>query len=154
MLILIKCFNTSKKLLANRKLITGFVLFIFISIFLTSCVSTRIQQNIKDYPVKETNKALVICRDAAAKQFIPFRTVRGASAFSSGHPSKELAILSTFWLIELARTNLQSCTLVQINNSSVSKLNAAYWKNFYFKNYSKYKFTYKDNIGVIVEKND
>ena len=151
---MIKLLNTTKSLSANRKLINVFVLFVFISTFLTSCVNTRIQQNINDYPVRETNKALVICREAAGKQFIPFNNVHGASAFSSGHPSKELAILSTFWLIELARTNLQSCTLVQINNSSVSKLNAAYWKNFYFKNYSKYKFTYKDNIGVIVEKND
>ena len=146
--------NNTKSLSANRKLINVFVLFVFISTFLTSCVNTRIQQNIKDYPVKETNKALVICREAVGKQFIPFNTIHGASTYSSGHPSKELAILSTFWLMELTRTNLKTCTLVQINNSSVSKLNAAYWKNFYFKNYSKYKFTYKDNIGVIVEKNN
>lgn len=131
-----------------------FFLFIFISTFLTSCVSTQIQQSIKEYPVKEANKALVICGEAAVKQFIPFRSVRGAYAFSSGQPSEEFAILSTFWLIELTQTNLESCTLVQINNSSVSKLNAAYWKNFYFKNYSKYKFTYKDSVGVVIEKND
>ena len=151
---MIKGFNTTKKLLANGKLIIVFFIFIFISIFLTSCVSTQIQQNIKEYPVKEANKALVICGEAAVKQFIPFRSVRGAYAFSSGQPSEEFAILSTFWLVELTQTNLKSCTLVQINNSSVSELNAAYWKNFYFKNNYKYKFTYKDSVGVVVEKND
>jgi len=54
----------------------------------------------------------------------------------------------------LLQTNLNSCTLVQINNASVSELNAAYWKNFYFRNQDKYKFTYKDSTGVVVEKND
>ena len=151
---MIKGFNTTKKLLANGKLIIVFFIFIFISIFLTSCVSTQLQQNIKEYPEKETNKALVICGDTAAKQFIPFRSVRGAYAYSSGQPSEEFAILSTFWMVELTQTNLKSCSLVQINNSSVSELNAAYWKNFYFKNNYKYKFTYKDSVGVVVEKND
>ena len=153
-MVLIKRFNTTQKPLANRKLMNVFFLFIFISTFLTSCVSTQIQQNIKEYPVKEANKALVICGEAAVKQFIPFRSVRGAYAFSSGQPSEEFAILSTFWLVELTQTNLKSCSLVQINNSSVSELNAAYWKNFYFKNNYKYKFTYKDSVGVVVEKND
>ena len=153
-LVLTKCFNTTKKPLADRKLITVFVLFILISTFLTSCVSTQIQRDIKDYPVKETNKALVICREAVGKAFIPFRKTKGAYAFSSGQLSEELAILSTFWLIELTQTNLHSCTLEKINNSSVSNLNAAYWKNFYLKNSSKYKFTYKDSVGVVIEKND
>ena len=153
-MVLIKRFNTTQKPLSNRKLMNVFFLFIFISTFLTSCVSTQIQQNIKEYPVKEANKALVICGEAAAKKFIPFRSVRGAYAFSSGQPSEEFAILSAFWLIELTQTNLESCTLVQINNSSVSKLNAAYWKNFYFRNNYLYKFTYKDSGGVLVEKND
>ena len=75
-LVLTKCFNTTKKLLADRKLITVFVLFILISTFLTSCVSTQIQRDIKDYPVKETNKALVICREAVGKAFIPFRKTK------------------------------------------------------------------------------
>ena len=151
---MIKRFNTTQKPLSNRKLMNVFFLFIFISTFLTSCVSTQIQRDIKDYPVKETNKALVICREAVGKAFIPFGKAKGAYAFSSGQPSEEFAILSTFWLIELTQTNLESCTLVQINNSSVSKLNAAYWKNFYFRNNYKYKFTYKDSGGVVVEKND
>ena len=153
-MVLIKRFNTTQKPLANRKLMNVFFLFIFISTFLTSCVSTQIQQNIKEYPVKEANKALVICGEEVGKKFIPFRTVRGASAFSSGQPSEEFAILSTFWMVELTQTNLKSCSLVQINNSSVSELNAAYWKNFYFRNNYEYKFTYKDSGGVLVEKND
>ena len=153
-LILTKHFNITKKLIADRKLLKVFILFIFISTLLASCAGTKIQQFIKEYPAKETYKALVICRDANAKQFIPFRRIKGASAFSSDQPSEEAAILGSFWLIELAQTSLHSCTLVKINNSSVSETNALYWKNYYYKNSSKYKFTYKDFVGVVVEKNN
>jgi len=130
----------------------GPLFLLLISTLFTSCVSTQIQQGIKEYLLKETNKALVICGEAASKQFIPFRSVKGAYAFSSGQPSEEQAIVGSFWLIVLTQTNLNSCSLVQINNASVSELNAAYWKNFYFRNQDKYKFTYKDSTGVVVEK--